>query len=212
MDWLAVAAVALGTWPGQKLGWLPPLPSPRRMRLALANIGRRITQRPREGFRVVVCWLEDDRTAATPGTWPLRSPAVPAIKLIRSARVVKAPPEGQNAWIPEMQRRTRKPLSAWNADLVVAGVVRKPGEVLSLWVVPRFGQGTLVRADKPYALEHMTLGRDFRDDFRQQLIATALTAVAPLATLGARGRMLNQALKDSAANLDPLAHPTAQPW
>ena len=205
MDWLAgVVAAALGTWLAHAMGWVLPLPSRIRVQLALRNIWQRKAHRPCEGFRVVVCWLEGDRDGGDTRIVADVFTEVAGIQLARSARVVKAPPDGRDAWIGHMQREARKLLSAWNADLVVAGVVRKSGEILNLWVVPAAGRGTLGRADRPYALEGMTLGRDFRDDFRQQLISTALVAVAPLADLGTRGQVLAHGLKDATAKLECL--------
>ena len=47
-----------------------------------------------------------------------------------------------------------------DADLAVVGLVKEPGESLSLWFVPRLGEGTLTRGDEPYELAQATLGPD----------------------------------------------------
>ena len=99
-------------------------------------------------------------------------------------------------WREGMKEGARQVLEDWNADLAITGLVKKSGEVLSLWFVPRSGDGTLGRGDRPYRLEDVTLGLDFRDDLRAQLTLAALMAVAPLAGSEARGRVLANGLEE----------------
>ena len=103
-----------------------------------------------------------------------------------------------------MRQSVRVVFDEWNADLVVVGLVKKPGEVLSLWFVPRSGKGTLSRGDQPYRLEDVTLGKDFHMDLRAQLTTLALTAVAPLADNEVRGQVLEKGLWDATARLSIL--------
>ena len=117
------------------------------------------------------------------GRWRMRSQAVRGIKLVRSARIVVASGASDD-WREGMKASARSVLEVWNADLAIVGLVKKSGEVLSLWFVPRSGDGTLGRGDQPYKLEDVTLGPDFHDDLRAQLTAAALTTVAPLAGSG----------------------------
>ena len=49
-------------------------------------------------------------------------------------------------------------MEKWHADLAIVGLVKTSGESLSLWFVPRSGEGTLDRGDRPYRLEDVTLG------------------------------------------------------
>ena len=96
-------------------------------------------------------------------------------------------------------------LETWNADLAVVGSVKDPGKALSLWFVPREGDGTLRRGDlPPYELNKATLGPDFHDDFRTELTSAALVAVAPLPETETRGRVLEKGLRDATENLATL--------
>ena len=70
--------------------------------------------------------------------------------------------------------------------------------------MPRLGEGTLTRGDQPYELAQATLGPDFHDDFRAELTAAALVAVAPLADTETRGRVLEKGLRDAAEKLATL--------
>ena len=95
-------------------------------------------------------------------------------------------------------------LEDWNADLAITGLVKKSGDVLSLWFVPRSGDGTLGRGDRPYRLDDVTLGADFHEDLRAELTSVALTAVAPLAGSKARGRVLVNGLEEVTEKLATL--------
>ena len=98
--------------------------------------------------------------------------------------------------VPEgaVLRGSLSELKDWNGDLAVAGLVKKSGQALSLWFVPRSGAGTLGREDQPYQLEDVTLDADFHDDLRAQLTAVALAAMAPLTDSEVRGRVLEKGL------------------
>ena len=78
--------------------------------------------------------------------------------------------------------------------MAVVGSVKDSGKALSLWFVPREGEGTLRRGDLPYKLVNVTLQDDFHDDFRTQLTAEALRVAAPLAGTETRGRVLEKGL------------------
>ena len=85
-------------------------------------------------------------------------------------------------------------LKTWNADLAVVGTVKDAGKALSLWFVPREGDGTLRRVNLPYELVNVTLQKDFHDHLRAQLTAEALRVAAPLARTEIRGRVLEKGL------------------
>ena len=96
-------------------------------------------------------------------------------------------------------------LETWNADLAVVGTVKDAGKVLSLWFVPREGDGTLRRGHlSPYELNKATPGPDFHDDFRTELTSAALVAVAPFAETETRGRVLEKGLRDTTEKLATL--------
>ena len=104
----------------------------------------------------------------------------------------------------DLQERAHAVLEEWKADLVIAGRVKKPGEALSLWMVPGLGEGTLDRGDRPYRLEDVTLGEDFQVDLQTQLVAMALAAVIPLAYNEERSRVLQEELGESTEKLARL--------
>ena len=103
-----------------------------------------------------------------------------------------------------MQKGARAVLEDWHADLAIVGRVKRPGEALSLWFVPRMGEGTLRRGDAPYKLEDVTLGRDFHGDLRAQIAAAAFTSVAPLADTEVRGQILGKGLREATEKLSRL--------
>ena len=105
---------------------------------------------------------------------------------------------------PAMRQRAREVLRIWNGDLLIAGRVKRPSEVLSLWIVPSSGDGTLSRGDKPYPLTDVTLGADFHRDFQTQLAAMALSRMGPIADDDARGQVLQAGLVDSTNKLASL--------
>ena len=179
------------------------LPPPSRALLSLENVLRSDSQRPEDGFRVVLSWLEDDSSGKDTKNVEDAFSGVDGIKLVRSARIVEASGASEH-WREEMRQSARMVLEDWNADLAVVGLVKKPGEVLSLWFVPRSGEGTLDRGDYPYKLEDVTLRKDFHDDLRAQLTAVALAAVAPLAGNEVRGRVLEKGLRGVTEQLSIL--------
>ena len=103
-----------------------------------------------------------------------------------------------------MQQEARSVREDWYADLAVVGLVKNSGEALSLWFVPRSGEGTLSRGDKPYELDKATLGLDFHQDLGAELTAVALVTVAPLADAETRGRVLEKGLGDAIEKLAAL--------
>ena len=103
-----------------------------------------------------------------------------------------------------MQKEARAVLEEWDADLAIVGLVKQPAKALSLWIVPRLGEGTLRRGDQPYVFEDATIGRDFHRDFRAELSAVALVAVAPLAETETRGRVLEKGLTEATKKLATL--------
>ena len=181
------------------------VPSPERTRLAVENVWRGNPERSEEGFRIVLCWLEND--AEGDNTLEVASafqnPDLGGIKLVRSARIVVGS-GAWDEWSEDMQQSVRAVLEDWDADLAIVGRVRRSGELLSLWVVPHSDEGTLGRGNRPYELDNVTLGEDFHADLRIQLAAVALAAVAPLADTEIRGRVLEKGLRDATEKLSTL--------
>ena len=181
------------------------VPSPERTRLAVENVWRGNPQRSEEGFRIVLCWLEND--AEGDNTLEVASafqnPDLGGIKLVRSARIVVGS-GAWDEWSEDMQQSVRAVLEDWDADLAIVGRVRRSGELLSLWVVPHSDEGALGRGNRPYELDNVTLGEDFHADLRIQLAAVALAAVAPLADTEIRGRVLEKGLRDATEKLSTL--------
>ena len=186
-----VFVVVLGAW---FLGVLNEfVPSPARTWLAVTNNQSAKQTSSDDQFRLVLCWLQNDRDGNDTSIVAQAFSNIQGISLFRSARMVTASGAADN-WRPALERSARVVLTEWNADLAVVGVVKQPGEVLSLWFVPRMGGGTLERGDEPYILENATLGKDFHDDLQAQLAAFALSAVAPLADTPVRLRVLRNDL------------------
>lgn len=191
-----VAGVVAGVAVAWFTGFLNhAFPAPARAWLAIENLTREDLRRPEDGFRIILCWLENDGSGVNTRQVETAFSGVGGIKLVRSARIVSESGASDD-WREGMKEGARQVMEDWNADLAIAGFVKKPGEVLSLWFVPRSGDGTLGRGDRPYRLEDVTLGPDFGDDLRAQLTSAALLAVAPLAGSEARGRVLLNGLEE----------------
>ena len=203
-----MVATVIATW---VTGLLEPIvPSPARTWLALENVVETFfwrddtRRRPKEGFRVVVCWLENDRSGVNTLEVQKAFTGVEGIKVVRSSRIIKAEDTG-GEWSKSMKERALVVREDWNADLAIVGRVKQSRRVLSLWFVPRSGGGTLGRAERqPYVLEAVTLRDDFHDDLQTQLTVVALNAVAPIADTKLRGRLLDKALREATDNLAKL--------
>ena len=205
MKWLGsiITALLLIWLTGALNRFVPP---PEWTWLALKNLWRD-PKYPEDSFRIVLCWLENDRSGDDTRSVETAFTSVRGITLVRSHRTVAAS-GAADEWRPAMQRSALAELEYWNADLAIVGMVKKRGEVLNLWFVPHLGDGTLDRGDKPYKLENVTLGSDFHEDLRAQLSATAMAAVAPLADTEARGRLLDEGLRDAVEKLSNLLDDT----
>ena len=179
------------------------LPSPQRAWLALTNAFKAKLPLPEQRFRLVLCWLGNDSAGRDTGTVAEAFTSIDGIELVCSARVVSARGAADD-WRPAIRSGALTVLQAWNADVAVVGSVKDPGKALSLWFVPRSGEGTLTRGDKPYELNKATLGSDFHDDFSTELTSAALVAVAPLAETETRGRVLEKGLRDATEKLATL--------
>ena len=193
--WIGTIVVAVfGTW--LKLFFGQFLPSPQQVRLAIANAFKTRSPRPEQRFRLALCWLENDRAGRDTGTVAEAFTGVEGIELVRFHRVVSAS-GAADVWRPAMRRGALAVLKTWNADLAIVGSVKDSGKALSLWFVPREGDGTLRRGDlPPYELVNVRLQDDFHDDLRAQLTAEALRVAAPLAGTEMRGRVLEKGLND----------------
>ena len=149
----------------------------------------------------MLCWLEDDNTSGRNTKIVEQAfSGIEGVELVRSDRIVKAS-GAADEWRPAMRKDAREVLDEWNADLAVVGLVKGSGKALSLWFVPREGDGTLRRADQPYALELGTLPEEFHEDLRTQLAAAALSAAALLADTEVRGQVLEGGLTDATGKL-----------
>ena len=100
------------------------LPSFNRTLLALKNILRRNPRCTQDRFRVVLCWLENDKDGDNTKIVASTFTNVEGITLDRSARIVKASGAADD-WQPAMQRSAQRVLEIWNADMVIVGTVKK---------------------------------------------------------------------------------------
>ena len=194
------AAFVSAWWAGVFDGYLW---GPERVTLWFENVRRGESQPVEDRFRVVLCWLENDPDGKNMSNVAQAFTSVEGVELVRSPSSVAASGAADD-WREAMKREARSVLEDWDADLAIVGLVKEPGEALSLWFVPRLGEGTLTRGDQPYELAQATLGPDFHDDFRAELTAVALVAVAPLAETETRGRVLEKGLRDAAEKLATL--------
>ena len=201
-EWLVglISATGVSAW---WMGFFNALlPAPERVRLALKNVRRGEAKPLEDRFRVVLCWLENDPKGKSTRHVEQAFNEVTGVALVRSARIV-ADGGAADEWREAMQKKARLVLDDWAADLAVIGLVKQP-EALSLWFVPRSGQGTLGRGNKPYILGNATLGQDFHDDFLAALTAVALVAIAPLAETEKRGQVLEEGLRNATEKLATL--------
>ena len=138
MKWLlgiisAVVVVVAATWLTGFFNQVVPW-GPARVRLALRNLSPGNLERQEDGFRIVLCWLQDDGSGFDTRQVENAFSGVGGIKLVRSARIVAASGASDD-WREVMKASARRVLQDWNADLAIAGLVKKSGEVLSLWFV-----------------------------------------------------------------------------
>ena len=187
----AAVAAAIAAWLMSFLQFLPP---PQQVRLRITNAFQARPPLSETRFRLVLCWLENDHSGRDTGTVAEAFTGIEGIELVREGSVVSAPAGAADDWRPAIQKSAHAVLKEWNADVAVVGSVKDPGKALSLWFVPREGDGTLRRGDLPYELVNVTLQEDFHDDLRAQLTAEALRAAAPLAETEMRGRVLEKGL------------------
>ena len=186
-----IVVVVFGTW--LKLFFGQFLPLPQQVRLAISNAFETRSPRPEQRFRLMLCWLENDRAGRDTGTVAEAFTGVEGIELVRFHRVVSAAGAADD-WRLAMRKGTLAVLKKRNADLAVVGSVKDPGKALNLWFVPREGDGTLRRVEQPYELVNVTRQDDFHDDLRAQLTAEALKVAAPIARTEIRGRVLEKGL------------------
>ena len=186
-----------------KAGAVQIVPSPQRTWLALQNQFRGKPQPAQDGFRIVLCWLENDRSGADTRNVENAFSGIKGISLVRSHRTITAS-GAADEWRPAMRREAIAEIETWNADVAIVGVVKKPKEALSLWFVLRSGEGTLERGDWTYKLEDATLGADFHEDLHAQLTALAWEALLPLADTDRRDEAVEQGLRATIEKLSSL--------
>ena len=179
------------------------LPSPQRARLAIANAFVITTPLPEERFRLALCWLENDSGGRDTKTVAEAFIGIKGVELVRSARVISASGAADD-WRPAMRDGALAVLKNWNADLAIVGSVKDSGKALSLWFVPRAGDGSLRRGDKPYELVNVSLQDDFHEHLHAQLTAEALRVAAPLAGTEMRGRVLETGLSGISEKISAL--------
>ena len=196
---LTAIVTLTATWMAELRFDLPP----QQVLLALGNLRLHEPHGAEDRFRIVLCWLEDDKTGDDTRTVEQTFASIEGIEMVRSAQSIAAF-GAADEWLPSMQERAHAVLEEWKADLVIAGRVKKPGEALSLWMVPGLGEGTLDRGGRAYRLEDVMLGEDFQVDLQIQLVAMALAAVIPLAYNEERSRVLQEELGESTEKLARL--------
>ena len=179
------------------------VPSPQKLELRVRNALTPTPTRADAGFRIVLCWLENDWSGTDTRNVEDAFSGVEGITLVVSDAQIAAS-GAADEWRPVMQQGALAELDRWNGDVAVVGTVKKPGEVLALWFVPRRGEGTLTRADRPYTLQAATLDADFHEDLRSQLAVMAWNAVAPLADTATRGSVFEKGLRAAAEKLAKL--------
>lgn len=178
-------------------------PSPQRVLLGIQNALSDSPFRGDAGFRIVLCWLENDWKGENTRNVEDAFSGIEGITLAVSAKEIGAS-GAADKWRPAMRRNAVAILEGWNADLAIIGKVKRAGAALALWFVPRQGEGTLSRADRPYTLEEATLGADFHEDLRTQLAVMAWNAVAPLAEAGTRSSEFQEELRSATTRLVEL--------
>ena len=177
------------------------MPSPQRALLGAKNfvnkVWRCVCPQPlsEERFHVVLSWLEGDGNGESTKLVEGAFRDIAGIHLSRSARIVKAS-GARDDWEPAMHKRAREILADRQADLAIVGEVRESTEKLRLWFVPREGDGTLSRGneDSSYVLKNETRRDDFHKEFYAEIAAMALSAVVPLVSDEAHGKILNDEL------------------
>lgn len=134
-----------------------------RCKLAITNIWR--SRRPPldNRFRFVLCCLEGDVDGRDTATVNDAFQEISGVALVPSARIVKAKGAGDD-WRPAMREQANAILRTWRGDLAVVDRVEKPREKLSLWFVPREGDGTLGRAEQQFMLNGGVARRGLPED------------------------------------------------
>lgn len=179
------------------------LPSPQRVRLAANNAisaGNWPTERR---FRLVLCWLDDDYSGESTKKVAQALAGIDGIDVARSAWIVSAQGAG-DTWRSAMREQTHRILESWQGDLAIVGLVKVPQQALTLWVIPRVGDDTLIRGDRPYELKLGTLPPAFHDDIQLQLIALAFNAVTAEGDIEAARPVISNTLQAVADQVDNL--------
>ena len=166
---------------------------PARVVLTIRNVVSEPPPRPEDRFRVVLSWLENDASGTDTQIVEQAFQNVSGVELVRSALSIRASGAADD-WQLAMREDTADMLEEWDADLAIVGLVKESRQALSLWFIPETGEGTLRRGDRPYVLEHVTLGADFHDDLETQLVAVTL---ASLSVTDDTDEMLSQELERS---------------
>ena len=180
------------------------LPSPQRTRLAINNIMKGNPSAYDDHFRFVLCWLADDHDGANTRIVEQAFTDIGGIDLVRSAVVVEGT-GGRPRWRKEMRLRARDILEAWEADLAIVGFVNESREALSLWFVPRVGDGTLSQTEPLYELQNAILGSDFHNSLHSQIATQALVAALSEANnYEPRTGVLENALESLADKINKL--------
>ena len=142
MNWLwrIVSAVIVGLVVAWSVGLMNQVvPAPARARLLLENLFSDNHPRPDDGFRIVLCWMENDDSGFDTRLVELAFSGVGGIELVRSARIVAAQ-GASDEWREGMRAGVREALDEWNADLAIAGFVRKSRGVTESVVCAAIGR------------------------------------------------------------------------
>lgn len=151
------------------------LPSPERAKLVLDQTFADTQSPDEERLRFVLCWLEGDPSGRNTELVANAFIGISGIELVRSARIVSAT-GASDAWRSSMRDQALQVLEDREGDFVVVGFVKESEKSLNLWLISRFGQGTLEKGDKPFVLSNATLQSDFHLEVNSQIVSHVIEA------------------------------------
>ena len=150
---IAILGVVLGAWLKEFINLF--LWSPQRVKLLLKNLWLDIkilflvrSPNSEDRFRVVLCWLKNDKNGRDTEIVEDTLSDIGGIELIRHCRIVSASGAADKRRT-EMRECIRKILDKRKADLAIFGSVNISRKALSLWLIPREGDGTLCQRYEP---------------------------------------------------------------
>ncbi|MCY3859232.1 MAG: tetratricopeptide repeat protein [Gammaproteobacteria bacterium] len=182
------------------------MPTPARVWLLIKEESIVRQQRPVDKFRVVLCWLEDDRSGSdTKFFWNIVK-KFDGFEPLRCGRVIKSSGTGAE-WREGMRNEAQRTLTQFDADLIIFGRVELGGgEQWSLWFLRRSGEITFdyPDSDNPYLVRGTRLHEDFTSEIQEQLEAIALSLAVPLVDNEVRNTVVREGLKRTIEQLSHL--------